>query len=489
MYPISFGIAGGGTAGLISALMLRQAFPNSKITLIASSDIGIIGVGEGSTEHWKGFMNHCDIPLLDLIAETEATHKYGIRFENWSKANPDYFHSVSGDESIYAWQLYPVYMYHMMKKNLLTDKTGGRLRENKIREEGLHENTNQFHFNTFALNNYLSSLAFNRQIQFVDRVINEVNLNPEQGYIESVTLDSGDKIYADFWLDCTGFKRVLMSKVSKSQWNSFSDYLLVDSAFAFPTEPDPSGEIRPYTRAKALSSGWAFEIPTQTRRGNGYVYSSKFITEEDAIKEMSLSLGEEITPVRKFKFDPGHLTEPWVKNCCAVGLSSSFVEPLEATSIGSSIQQMFSLIPLVASYRHSNVATQKAYNKRFNVMMDNILLMIRLHYLTDRDDTDFWKAANSMPIPEILQELLDLWQETTLPRNFISSNNGEMFLIAHLLHVAQGQNLVNIEPIKDTLENLCLTEQARFSAREHEHMIMSSNFVDHAEAIYAIEKE
>ena len=488
--PISFGIAGAGTAGLIAALMLRKAFPTSDITIVASSDVGIIGVGEGSTEHWSKFMHYCDIPLLEMIVETEATHKYGIRFEDWSNKFPDYFHSVSGDDSIFAWSLYPVYMNLISQEKLLTDYIGGsRLRDNKVRSLNMHKNTNQFHFDTFAINRYFTKKCILRGVKIIDSFVEDVVLNSENGNIESVVLKDAIPFSADFWIDATGFKRVLLSKVDSCEWNSFSDYLLSDSAFAFPTESESGNQIRPYTRARALSSGWAWEIPTQSRRGNGYVFSSQFISPEGAVDEMSNLLGFEVSPLRSFKFDPGHLKNPWVKNCCAIGLSGSFVEPLEATSIGSTIQQVEKLIPFVASYKPNNFAMQRKYNKSFNIMLDNILTMIRLHYMTDKTNSDFWVSANNMPVPDSLQEILDLLKETTLPRNMISSSDGEMFLAAHMLHVAQGQNLINIDSIDQAIQNLNLKEEIVYSIREIEHNSMGENYIDHFEALDAIEKE
>ena len=487
---ISFGVAGGGTAGLISALMLRKAFPLSDITIVASSDVGIVGVGEGSTEHWKKFLNLCDIPLLEMIVECEATHKYGIRFEGWSNKFPDYFHSVSSDESVFAWQLYPVYMKLISSNKLLTDYTGGsKLRENKVRVNNMHENTNQFHFDTFALNRYLTNKCISRGIKIIDAYIQDVNIDNETGNIKSVILKDAIGFEADFWIDATGFKRVLLSKIDKCEWNSFSDYLINNSAFAFPTESEENNQVRPYTRAIAMSSGWAWQIPTQSRRGNGYVFSSEFISEEKAVEEISFTVGEEVLPLRTFKFDPGHLKNPWVKNCCAVGLSGSFVEPLEATSIGSTIQQIEKLIPLVAFYRPNTVFMQKEYNRSFNIMLDNILMMIRMHYLTDRSDTPYWIAANNMPVPESLQNLIDLMKEVVPPRNLISISNSEMFLIAHFLHVAQGQDLVNSDFIVRALDNMNVHESSIFAIRQMESETIGDIFIDHMEALNEIEKE
>lgn len=485
------GIVGSGTAGLISALLLNKAFPKTEIFIVSSSNIGIVGVGEGSTEHWSEFMRSCQIPLNDMLAYTDATHKYGIRFENWNSRYPDYFHSVSGDEEIFAWGLYPTYMGILESGKTLTSQTTTvGLVQNKIRRVGLHNNTNQFHFDTFKLNDFFVSLCVKRMIKFIDDDVVSVNLNAENGNIESINLkNQQDKIEADFWIDASGFNRVLMSEIDKCEWKSFENYLLTDSAIAFPTESDPSGQIRPYTRARAADAGWVWEIPTQTRRGNGYVYSSKFVSDEEAIKQVSNMLGFEVQPSRTFKFNPGHLKNMWVKNCSSVGLASAFVEPLEATSIGSTIQQIKNLIPFMASYKPGNKYSQESYNKKMSTMMDNILSMMRLHYLTDRTDTDFWIAARNAPINDNLQELLNLWTERTPMRYDIPSINGEMFLAPHMMHVAQGQNLLNEESATIAIDNLNLRQaveedmsRIRLGRTDHE-------LVDHAQALKEIDPE
>jgi tryptophan halogenase len=481
---ISIGIIGSGTAGLLSAIMFRNAFPHSDITVISSSDIGIIGVGEGSTEHWKEFMKLCDIPLFDMLSKTGATHKYGIRFENWSKKFPDYFHSVSGDETLYAYGLYPTYSGFVEQEKTLTSQTASvGLVQDKLRRQSTHDAVNQFHFDTFKLNRYFSELCFNRSIRMIDGEVEDINIESEFGTIESVTLKDGSTFSADFWVDATGFKKAIISKVSDVEWNSFSEYLCVDSAIAFPSEADENGKIKPYTRARAMSSGWMWEIPTQERRGNGYVFSSKFISLEEAIAEASKAVGFDVKPAKVFKFDPGHLKKPWVKNCAAIGLSASFVEPLEATSIGSTIQQIKWLIPSVANYKKTNQHMQEFYNKQFNLMMDNILSMIRLHYMTDRDDTPFWKHAASRPVNQTLQEYLNLWSERTPSRYDIPSNNGEMFLSSHMIHVAQGQNLLNAKDAGLFIDNMCLRDQVKNDMSEKRLSRNNHELVDHKEAL------
>ena len=482
--PISFGIVGSGTAGLISALMLRRAFPKSDITIISSSALGIVGVGEGSTEHWREFMDLCDIPLEDMLVKTAATHKYGIRFEGWSNAFPNYFHSVSGDEDIYAFGLYPLYAGILATGKTLTSQTSSQgLIQNKIRVQNLHKNTNQYHFDTFKLNSYVTELCFKRSIKMIDAQVQSITRESETGCITSVTTDSDVKVKADFWFDASGFRRVLMSHLENTEWVSFSKYLAVDSAIAAPSASDPSGQIRPYTRAIAQDAGWMWEIPTQERRGNGYVFSSAFLTEDQAVQKLSEHIDSPVNSPRTFKFDAGHLKNIWVHNCISIGLAAAFVEPLEATSIGSSIQQMKLAIPYIASFAPQHTASQKHYNKCMTRMMDNILLMIRLHYMSDRRDTPFWKHVAEMPVNDSLAEMLELWQERTPTRYDINNLHGEMFVGAHLIHVAQGQNVLNTEVGVRALKNLCLLEKVENEMSARRHARFDHELVDHAESL------
>ena len=454
--PISIGIVGAGTAGLISALMFRKAFPTSTITIIASSKIGIIGVGEGSTEHWRSFMDACDIPTEELISNTAATHKYGIRYENWSTHTPDYFHSISGVDDIFANGLYATYMGFFEQKQLLTSQTGSvGLVTNKIGRKDIHRTTNQFHFDTFKLNDYLTGLCFNRSIKFIDDTVQNVNIDSEYGVINSVDISGGMTIENDFWIDASGFQRVLMTELNNTEFESFSKYLLCDSAIAFPTESDPNGQIRPYTRARAASSGWMWEIPTQERRGNGYVYSSSHLTENEAIDEAREMSGYDFeAPARSIKFDPGYLKNQWVKNCVAVGLASSFVEPLEASSIGSTILQAKLLIQNIASYTKTSKNMQVVYNKQMTETFRNILTMIRLHYVSNRYDTRFWRDQSSMPINHELQELIGLWEERPPSRYDEYNAMHFMFQTPHLAHVMQGQGLIPAGPSTIALDRL-----------------------------------
>jgi tryptophan halogenase len=485
--PISLGIVGSGTAGLIASLILRKAFPRSDITVVSSSQIGIIGVGEGSTEHWKTFMDLCDIPLEEMLVATAATHKYGIRYENWTTHTPDYFHSVGATDDIYAFGLFATYMGWVEQGKLFTTQTSsvGLVRD-KISRQHLHKATNQFHFDTNKLNDYFVSLAFSRNIKFVDGIVDTIEVDSTNGNIVSVTTKSEDTISADFWFDASGFNRVLMKELNADDWVSFSNHLLCDTAIPFPTESDPNGRIRPYTRAMAASAGWMWEIPTQERRGNGYVFCSEFINTEQAVEEAEKISGYKIDNPRVISFDAGYLKNVWVKNCCAIGLASSFVEPLEATSIGSTIQQIRQIIPYLASYKPGNTASQKHFNKGFTNVMRNILTMIRLHYYSDRQDTPFWREMSNMPINEELQELIDLWGERPPSRYDFESISGELFGSPHLAHVGQGQGIISAEACTLAMDTLVIREAVFKQIDEYRHSRHAGELVDHAAALREI---
>jgi tryptophan halogenase len=236
--------------------------------------IGIVGVGEGSTEHWKQFTNLCDINTEDMIVNTDATHKYGILFENWNKSIPKYFHSVAGTP-IEKGSFMANYAFALANDMLLTPAFSwlGMTEDRIIKKELPHRSTNQYHFDTFKLNKYLLSLISDRGIKHIDDEVSSVNRNTETGFIESVNLiNTKQTICGDFFIDASGFQRILMKQLENSDFVPYKKYLPCDSAIAFPTESDPSGRIRPYTRAIALDNGWMWEIPTQSRRGNGYVF-------------------------------------------------------------------------------------------------------------------------------------------------------------------------------------------------------------------------
>ena len=488
MRKFSFGIVGSGTAGLLTAIMLRKAFPSSAITVISSSKVGIIGVGEGSTEHWRIFMDMCDIPLEKMISETAATHKYGIRYEGWTRHTADYFHSVGATDNINAYGLFATYMQCFSDNLKLTPQfSSSGIVKNKIPRSSLHNSTNQFHFDTFKLNEYFISVAFNRAVQFIEGEVKNIDIDPETGYIKTVTTDRNESVYADIWFDASGFSRVLMKEIGNTEWKSYSKYLLCDRAIPFPTESDQSGQIKPYTRAKAANAGWIWEIPTQERRGNGYVYSSQFIDDDIARHEVEERVGYYSNSDRVISFDAGYMPNVWKKNCIAVGLAGSFVEPLEATSISTTIQQIRMAIPYLASFTVGNIKSQTHYNKEFEIIAENILTMIRMHYYSDRTDTPFWAAMANMPINDGLAEIIDLWSERPPSRYDFNKSQYQLFHAPHFAHVAQGQGLIPGGPSERAIFQLDIYDEISLTLDDMRHSTRSIELVDHAQALREIE--
>lgn len=437
----SITVVGGGTAGLIAALILKKRL-NVDLTLIYSSNIGIVGVGEGSTEHFRDFMEFIGLDQYQLIKECDATYKCGIMFEGWG--SKDYLHSVNEPFN----QKYSQYNFVYAKQiSENSDYLNYKMYwENKLNSWFLNRPdefpSNQFHFNTYKLNEFLTKRAVELGISIQEDEILDVRLN-ESGEIN--TLKGNKKDYtSDFYIDATGFRRILISKLG-STWQSYSKYLKMNSAITFQTGDEENYNY--WTLAKSMSSGWMFKIPVWGRHGNGYIFDKNFISNDQAKQEVETVLGKEIEVGKSFDFDPGALDRVWIKNCCAVGLSSSFVEPLEATSIGTTIQQTFLLMHRLVNYDNNTITE---YNKSFNEIMQNIRDFICLHYITDTEKTDFWKYVKTVEIPDSLAALLDKWKyRLPIREDFSGITNYRLFDADNFTLVLEGLNLVNRAAIKN----------------------------------------
>lgn len=478
-------IVGSGTSGLVTGIILRGFFPLWDIQVVSSNDIGIIGVGEGSTEHWRlYFQDRNNIPVSEMVKACEATHKYGIKFENWTNHTPTYFHSVSGGEWGKA-HFAANYAYCLENDRLLTNSMISHLHNNTIvlNKDNPHHAVNQFHFDTFLLNKYLTNLCKHRNMSFTEGIVSVVNRNSENGFIESIGLQDGHTITGDFFIDASGFRRVLMGKLvdSTKDFISYRKYVPCDSAAVFPTPASEDGEIRPYTRARAMPHGWMWEIPTQTRRGNGYVFASDFCSDDQAVKEICEAHGKEIEPARIIRFKSGYHKTALAFNCVSVGLSSSFVEPLEATAISTSIQQARMLASVLSTFSVNSRASVAQYNKQYEQLLENIITMVAMHYISDREDTEMWKMQKRADRPELLNHLIALWQER-LPEAFDVPQFGyELFQNAHFWHVAQGQGLLNKDLATAQLDAFAVRRDAAVHLAGLKRDALSSTIVKHHE--------
>jgi tryptophan halogenase len=456
-------IVGAGTAGLVTALILESKYQeNINIKIIKSKDIDIIGVGEGSTEHWIDFMGWCGLDYNEVIRECNCTLKSGIYFKGWSKK--DYLHTVHFDKKF--GQEHLGYFDYVVNNGVF----GKDYLSKKINPEDKTP-VNQFHFDTFKLNEYLQKKCMERGITIEEDTIKQVKLNKD-----GIDFIKGNKKYkSDFYIDCTGFRRVLISNF-KNRWIDFSKYLKVNSAIVFPTKD--LNNYNPYTTATAMSSGWMFNIPVWGRHGNGYIYDSNIINETQAQEEVEKKLNHKIEVRKQIKFTPGYLDKSWIKNCFAVGLSANFVEPLEASSIGTSIQSAYLLSHYLSNY---NQKTIDRYNETIEKIMLNIRDFISMHYITNRKEK-FWREQK---FPDSLKDRLDLFK-TRLPiREDFNDTQYLLFRDPHYIVVMHGLGLINVKNIKKQYNMLA----AQLKQRSRIKYKNTKNFITHKEWLTRVRHE
>ena len=478
-------ILGGGTAGLISALMLRATYKSLKLTVVESLQYGIIGVGEGSTEHWRGFMNHCSIDIFDLIKETGATFKTGIRFENWNGDGKEYWHSLP---EFAAYRDERTGMYSTMAK-MIADNSDPLLSVYSSslisqHSEPYQDIVNQYHFDTNKLNKFFHKLCSERDIEIVDDIVENVII--EDGIVKSL-IGKNKSYTADFFIDSSGFRKIINSKLDV-KWIDCSNQLPMNSAIAAPSPREE--EIPSHTLARALSSGWMWRIPTQDRFGNGYVYCDKFISDEDAEKEFRSQFPYEIQISKKIKFSAGYVDKFWTANCLSVGLAGMFVEPLEATSIGSTIQQMFGFCSDIFYWNKENQNVSRTYNNTFRKVAENIIDFVQLHYMTERSDSEFWKWANAnIELTDFHKDHLDGFK-TQLPGLGLFNSYFTMFKELNYLQVMHGLGLFDNQAIREKLNTYTpwIDKQAHDNFIGVIRHINESKYVSHRTAINEILK-
>jgi tryptophan halogenase len=441
-------VVGGGTAGLVTALIIRRANPSINIKVLESSDIGIIGVGEGSTEHWNEFMLGLGLDMGEMFRETDATFKTGIKFVNWNGDGKRYWHQVVSPYDSEFINYVPSYYTYIIAEGMEQEKMSAQNFIDCKFIPDMHS-TNQFHFDTFKLNQWLHKKCKAKGIEFVDAIVENVNLD-ERGYVRELVDSNHNAYQADFFVDASGFNRVIMKHLG-AKWYDVDDKLPMNHAIAFPTgylEDIPS-----HTTSTALSSGWLWNIPTQQRQGNGYVFCDEFISVDQAVNEVEEHLGHKIDVAKDIKFKAGRLEKPLIKNCLAVGLASMFVEPLEASSIGCTLQQAFVFSNMLHTYVKGTTVMENRYNKMLDGVFDNIIDFIQIHYLTKRNDTEFWKAKDSMiTLTDFNKETLEVFKHT-LPNKFNLEENYFMFRAPNWIQVMHGLGMFNQDSIKKCGKN------------------------------------
>ena len=448
-------IIGGGTSGLISALMINAQYPDTEVVVIASKNIGVIGVGEGGTEHWQQFCDRIGVHLIDTIEECGGTLKSGIKFMNWGV--PDYIHNTSDIIGTAHNDYYTVFAKIIAENRPVTDMSLIHVENSTVRKLWVDNPGDittpvaQIHMNTFKTNDWMRRLCGERGINIIDDTITEVMLD-DTGAISTLIGMNAD-YSAEFFIDASGFARVLISKMG-GEWLSYKDNLYVNSAIAFPTDDTDSYPI--YTSATAMDAGWMWNTPVQGRWGNGYVFCDRYMDFDQAQAEVEAKLGKKVDIAKRIKFDAGKIDRCWIKNCLAVGLSSGFIEPLESTAISQGILQTFLFMNLLPSWSNGRDAIEKLYNDKADYMAENIRDFIAVHYVSPRDDTAFWKDLKNNRdqwMPDSLKDKLSRWKYR-LPSNLEFSDSYGLFTGDNWINTLYGLQLFDIDSIRKEYDNL-----------------------------------
>lgn len=453
-------ILGGGTAGWLTALITQRFYPDDTIIVVESEDIGILGAGEGTVPHFIEVLDFVGIPVSDLVKHAKATLKLGIEFKNWHGDNTSYFHGFAGSEQINLHSCDLLFMYNLLVLKQMAEGASiddvcfhSRLsKEARTPFSFRHDVANQvnnpivrlnrygsfgLHFDARLLADHLKSVALERGIKRVEGKVLNAGVK-EDGNIDRLNMVGGNTVPCDFVFDCSGFARLLIGKHFNTEWVPYTDQMLLDTAMPFFI-PHDNKNIKPQTTAIAMKHGWVWHIPVQGRYGCGYVFSSKYINEEQALAEIREVFGDVESP-RTFKFKAGMYKDTYVKNCVAIGLAQGFIEPLEATSIWVSCLNLIHFLRSNGVKNKSEVF-RDSFNKACYDRNHQVVEFLYLHYLVERNDSDFWKTfkQETKMLPK-LKEKLDLWAETPITEN---DKLEQLFTMRSWQQVADGNRLIN----------------------------------------------
>jgi len=401
-------IVGGGTAGWIAAALISVKYPNNKITVIESSKIGIIGVGESTTGYFTELLlgelvDKLGVDHNEFIIETGATLKFGIKHKGWTQnINSHYYGVLEGSPTVCGTpDLMFAHAYHTDPSDIISLTHTGHLLYNNLSNLDYTGEFKKYghamHVDAALTGKYFAKKTLKQEnVEHIDSEIKECTLD-DRGFIKSLKLSDDRIIEGDFFIDCTGFSRALINKID-NQWVNYKKHLPVDTAIPFPELYQENESPEPCTTAWAQKFGWMWQTPLLDRRGNGYVFDSSFISVDRAQEEIETVLGRKINPLKVIKFDTGRKKNAWAKNCMALGLSYAFVEPLEATSIHTTIVQIKTFIneylrpTLDETVNESSI---RMFNQRIGKHIDDVVDFLVLHYQGGRTDTEFWRHISS----------------------------------------------------------------------------------------------
>lgn len=461
-------IVGGGTAGWMAAAALTHLLDRRaiSITLIESDEIGTVGVGEATIPPLTAYNKMLGINEDEFIAATKGTFKLGIEFVDWGGVGERYFHPFGPHgQDFRGVQFHQLYLREGQRRDLesvdawsmsaAAASLGRFARPAASARLPLSQLAYAFHFDAGLYARFLRVRAESDGARRVEGKIIATKLDGETGHVERITLADGSDIAGDLFIDCSGFRGLLIEEALKTGYEDWSRWLPCDRAVAIPSRYP--GQPDPFTRCTARAAGWQWRIPLQHRMGNGLVYSSSNISDDDAEALVLANLeGEPLAAPRRLAFKAGRRRLTWNANVISLGLSSGFIEPLESTSIHliqSGIVKLLALFP----DKRFNPVERNEYNRQMREIYEDARDFIILHYkATRRDDSDFWKHCQTMDVPDSLQRKLDLWQA----KGRLFREHHELFGTASWVAVLLGQGVVpqGHEPAADALDPVMIAE-------------------------------
>jgi tryptophan 7-halogenase len=440
-------IVGGGTAGWMAAAILarRLARGFGAIQVVESADIGIIGVGEATIPPIRLFNNALGIDEDDFLRKTRGTIKLGIEFRNWSKPGREYFHPFGAHgtrlEQVSLHQDW-LKLRHMGDTSSFEEYSLNTVAARLGRVSAAPDDALSpvfayaYHFDAALYAGYLRSYAEARGVERLEGKVVDVELRAEDGFIRALRLEDGRQLAADLFIDCSGFRGLLIEQALKTGYEDWTHWLPCDRAVAVPCES--AGALTPFTRSTAREAGWQWRIPLQHRIGNGYVYCSRFIGDDEAAATLLANLdGKAQAEPRFLRFTTGRRKKFWNKNCIALGLASGFLEPLESTSIHliqSGVTQLAAIFP----DRTFDPCDADEYNRLQIEEYERVRDFIVLHYkATARDDSPLWRYCGNMDIPDALRRRINLFRSS----GRVAFEDRELFVEPNWLSVFIGQGI------------------------------------------------
>ncbi|WP_191555449.1 tryptophan halogenase family protein [Brevundimonas aurantiaca] len=452
-------IVGGGSAGWMAAALFSRLFRGLyDITLIESEAIGTVGVGEATIPAIKTFNALIGLDEVDFMRRTQASFKLGIQFIDWDRIGSSYIHGFGVIGRDLEWLRCHQYWLKMRAAGRASDfaaysiNTAAALQNRFMRADPQRNGSplghiaHAFHFDAGLYAKYLRGLSEAAGVRRREGKIASVQLRPDDGFVQSVTMEDGAVEAADLFIDCSGFRGLIIEEAMKTGYEDWTHWLPCDRALAVPcarTEP-----FTPYTRATARPAGWQWRIPLQHRTGNGHVYSSRYMDEAEAERILLSNLdGDQLAEPNRIRFVAGKRRQVWNKNCVAAGLASGFLEPLESTSLHL-IQSVLTRLVRLMPDGGFDSTTIAEFNRQMDFEYERIRDFVILHYkATQRDDTLFWRDCRDMAVPDTLQRKMDLFRAN----GRVFREDDELFTEESWIQVFLGQGVIpaGYDPLVD----------------------------------------